>query len=549
MRRFKCIIRVAAFMAVFALLFLHVQELVTPDYNWPGSFDRLGNGVRGLYKEPDNSLQVLWLGTSHVRNAVSPMLIYKDTGIRSYNLSTAAQTIALSRSWLKLALKYQSPKVVFLDVSASFYNKKYSRGSNSEAVWRKVIDSLSWYRFADKFALSRDLAKSSGLGLSSVVDGVLPLFRYHTNYLLDDSAYRRDNVERTALLKGYCQMEYRREMDVDAVDGQRGENAEEGGGKDSARTEKLIAALKYNRSFIEDMAQLCRQKGSELILMKIPVNVDPSEHSSYWDQEKHDLIEQLAAEIGCRFIDLNDEDIGIEWALDTSDIGTHMNSSGAKKISSFFAHWLVDNCGFDTISEDIPAGSWDRQLQLYEWEDQFYALQMEYRLQRYIEMLRDGNYTAFITVLGSAGEYWTQEEQQMLAEATGARFDLVQSHASGEDGVYLLVASNGLSVAEKTDDAKCTAKGRLTDGEEYAVSVKKRASKAEAVVSIGGKDYENKAEGINIVVYANDLHCVIDNVRFDTWKEDVPFRRYLKGTRTQFRRALADYEIANLSGQ
>ena len=65
-----------------------------------------------------NSVDVLFLGTSHVGKGISPMKIYENTGIKSYNLFTSMQGVESSFFLLENALKRQQPKVVFLDVSS-----------------------------------------------------------------------------------------------------------------------------------------------------------------------------------------------------------------------------------------------------------------------------------------------------------------------------------------------------------------------------------------------------------------------------------------------
>ena len=66
---------------VFALIFL----IITP---FLGRF-LLSNENRildGFYYEKENSLDVLFFGSSHMYTGVNPNVIWKNTGITSYNL-------------------------------------------------------------------------------------------------------------------------------------------------------------------------------------------------------------------------------------------------------------------------------------------------------------------------------------------------------------------------------------------------------------------------------------------------------------------------------
>lgn len=536
----KKALQIAAFAVVFLLILLWLQGLVVPPYDWPDSFDRLGDGVRGLYRESDDSLQVLFLGTSHVRNGVSPMLIYRDTGIRSYNLATAAQTTALSWSRLKLALKRQSPKVVLLDASACFYPQKYAEGKKSEATWRKVLDSLSRKRVADRFGMACDMQEMSTAEPDDLLACMLPFFRYHDNYLFTESQPRHDDAERIALLKGYCHMEYRT---ADSVAARIGSEAEaeaeafedpESEAQAAEQTAKLEDRLAYNRTYIERMAALCRENGGELVLMKVPVNLSAAESTSYWDAEKHDMIAELAKELGCRFVDMNFGAIDIDWVMDSSDGGTHLNSSGARKASAFLANWLTENCGLDGRKD----AAWDEQLAVYEWEDRLYRLQMESDPDAYLDLLAEGDYTVFVTVSGSPGKYWSDALQAKLARTTGAQVDLRDAFDEGGKTAYALVTSGGEALSERAHKTRATAKGTLADGTEYRVTAKKSG----AGITIGSMSSSSSAPGMHFVVYSNELHCVFDDVHFYTAQESTPYAHALRSTRTSFRQALAEYE-------
>ena len=135
MSKVKTISRAAAFFLVFALLFIRVQRLVTPNWDWPDYGERMKKAICGVYPEKKNTMDVFWLGTSHMQYGVSPMQVYRATNIRSYNLATAGQPLLLSYHRLKSAFKEQSPKVVILDASACFY----VTSNNGDKRWLKAI--------------------------------------------------------------------------------------------------------------------------------------------------------------------------------------------------------------------------------------------------------------------------------------------------------------------------------------------------------------------------------------------------------------------------
>ena len=64
----------------------------------------------------EGNYDVLFLGTSHMVMGISPMELWNDYGITSYNLGDFGQTTAIDYWVLKNALDYTTPKLVVVDV-------------------------------------------------------------------------------------------------------------------------------------------------------------------------------------------------------------------------------------------------------------------------------------------------------------------------------------------------------------------------------------------------------------------------------------------------
>ena len=93
---------------------------------------------KNFYKLDRDTVDVLFLGSSHCVTSFDPQVLYDEYGITSYNLGSGAQSIMVSYYWLEEALRYQSPKVVVLDTYMLFWyeGQKYfnSTGITPEAV-------------------------------------------------------------------------------------------------------------------------------------------------------------------------------------------------------------------------------------------------------------------------------------------------------------------------------------------------------------------------------------------------------------------------------
>lgn len=94
--------------------------------------------VHSFYSIEENQIDVLFLGSSHGYASVQPNELWHEYGIPSYSMCSHGQSVASSYYLLKEALKYQKPKVVFLETYTFCDNKKH-RG---EAYARMAFDGM-----------------------------------------------------------------------------------------------------------------------------------------------------------------------------------------------------------------------------------------------------------------------------------------------------------------------------------------------------------------------------------------------------------------------
>lgn len=542
MSRLKIAIRIIAFALVFVFLFLKVQDKVTPTWDWPESQERLTRSISGVYQEDRNSVDILWLGTSHMQNGLSPMEIYRDTGLFSYNIATPAQPLQLTYYRLESALKEQSPRVIFLDASG-FFASEYS--NSLEARWLKTLACFPTSRMLEriKIAVSMPKLQTKHTKTEEATAAILPITRFHTNYMLTSDNFVDLHVNLPNIAKGHVIKTWVKPAGngivSDDPENTDADAAVEGSG--SELIEKLKGRMDINYGALEKISQLCKTHGCELILTKVPVYPDTSVTGGIWSKEKHDITREVADKLGVKFLDLNNVDLGIDWTTDTCDGGEHLNEWGAIKASRYYAHWLMNDYGMTPTNDEKRAKAWDAQLAVYDDILSRFNIQLIFDFPAYIDQMDDGDYTLLCAVNGSVGNYWSEDIQKAFAKATGMKKDLYKIQTDNGGGAYVGAFVSGKPLKEFTKEKSCKSKGTLPDGRAFALSSATTNDTKSASIQIEGTEYAAQGRGMCIVVYDNQMHCVIDSKVFNTQNEVFTSARN-SGFFHEFRAGVNEYE-------
>ncbi len=327
--RIRAILAVSVFAAGIWLL----QRLVVPKY--------FGDVTEGAFTaeyyadKPDH--EVLFLGDCEAYENFDPVYLWEHFGINSYIRGSAQQLVWQSYYMLEDALRYETPKVVVMNVLAMKYNDP-----QSEAYNRITLEGMKWGMPKIK-AIQASMTEEENF-----IEYVFPILRYHeriTDLNSDDLKYlfKKEKVSHN----GY----YLR------ADAKSAENVP--GGKELSDYSFGDNAWDY----LKKMADLCDEKGIKLVLVKAP-SLYP-----YWYDEWEEQIEDFAEERGLDYINYLEliEETELDFATDTYDAGLHLNVFGADKITDHLGRFLREKYGLSDRSMEIElATAWDEKLRFYE---------------------------------------------------------------------------------------------------------------------------------------------------------------------------------------
>ncbi len=252
-------------------------------------------------QEPENTVDVLFFGSSLVYCDVAPALIWETSGLTSWVMAGPEQTMPITFYYVREALKTQTPRIIVLEVSSLMF-KKYQNYSKANVASMP----LSLNRLG---AVFQGAEREEWKGL------LFPLFNYHYRW----TEIERKDVEEhlhpgTDRLAGYNLLTNVRPQTPALFSG------------------RAIDPPVYeeNLRFLEKLRDYCDEKGVRLLLYLTP-------SVARTPKELTDRVVQDVEALNMEILDLSDlaEEIGIDNERDWYD-GLHFNLLGAEKFSRWW---------------------------------------------------------------------------------------------------------------------------------------------------------------------------------------------------------------------
>lgn len=287
---------------------------------------------------------ILFIGTSHMGKAISPVKLWDMNGYTSYVLAAAGDGVKRDNAILEMALDYTTPKLVVLD---------------TDQYW--LADELdhqvkNYHRFSDSFPLTATKIMTT-LALyednSVRTELLFPWIIYHNRweelergdfYPVNDSRCFKGGDYDISIVKANLPKKPLIE-----------DNTEELGEEGIQEIEKFI--------------QKCKAENIEVLLVTLPYSAD-NEQRLYGVK-----ISEVASKYGVNYINFNEQEFFVDEETDFSDL-SHLNISGARKMTEYLGSYISENY-------DVP----DRRVEK-EYSDKWnsdYAAYSELVKQKIIE--------------------------------------------------------------------------------------------------------------------------------------------------------------------
>ena len=536
-RLYRILTRGFVFVVVLVLLLAGANSFLQPVWFYENNY----HTYTGFYEEPHNSIETIFVGASMTLFGFSPMEMYEQDGINAYNLASSSQPMMASYFWTKEAYRLHNETLdtVVLDISmlrrlgvSEDYHRALDGMDASSPVYNEVIDALT----------------------DGPVEALLyrfPLFGYHDRWAsIDYTDFVKYGTQPEVFARGYF-MEFSRIFETTAIE-DIPVPAQVLDPDEPADTSFEDEALFYFKKLIE----FCEENNLRLVFCKTP-------SPSNWSSSEHNSIQEIADAYGIDFVDFEFEPLLSELdycvPLDSKDTDKHLNYYGAMKLSKWMSTYLKETCGNRDERNGKFAARLNAQLDQYRNKirnmgEATYATDVTDYLQK---VTSANGFTVLVSVKDDAAANLTaaqrmafsymgltelstiQVSDSYLAVITDGKVEiekLVRHPSWFDKDVESFIDKNGLNQdeaqdiresleavsegeweeEEEIDSTASTYSGVLSDGTNYTVKSAGVVSGNMSSCVIGKAEYSKNSRGINIVVYDNDSHRVVDSTVFDT---------------------------------
>ncbi len=341
----KNYIKVTIFILILLMLIMLLNKLFVPVGTYEGGWYASG-AMQDMYKQEENTIDVLYVGDSNVYAGISPMEIYNLRGITGFSASTPAQDVIGSYYVIKEFFKKQKPKVVMLD-TGEFFTKIENI---TELSKRSEIDFM-------KFGKNKlDVINDNDFEFSNYekLTYIFPILKFHTRYKRLTEFDIRKIIQKSEMsYKGYLY-----DCGVKKYEKKRKESKNAKEENIEPKTQNLEIPEYINKK-IEFLKEFCIQNESELVLIYMPTTDELL-------NKKNEILEQFAKEKEIKYINFNLNTTNpIDWATDTQDAGAHLNIYGSEKVASYIVKFLDENFEIKNKKEDERYKTWNEELEGY----------------------------------------------------------------------------------------------------------------------------------------------------------------------------------------
>ncbi len=304
---FRKFFKTVAFLACLLVLFYLVSCIFA---------FKQDDGIMNMdhfYDLPKDTVDVLLLGSSHIGVNVDPSILWNQRGIAAYNCWGRMQQPWNTYYYLKECLKYQTPKLIVLDVYGMTFSGDYPS-------YDSLVQGTQGLRFS-KDKIENILVSAPEEYRSALLLG-LPASHYRYNEITKEDFqnffWNKDTKIQSVEISGNPVQSFDI-MDISGI----------------TQSEPLAEKCEI---YFRKILDLCKEKDIPMLLLTSPYYLHEQE------QRRFNRIGEIAEEYGYPFLNFNENyhELGLDTHKDYCDL-SHMNMAGIEKYTSYLADYFVSH--------------------------------------------------------------------------------------------------------------------------------------------------------------------------------------------------------------
>jgi hypothetical protein len=322
----KNIILVCIFLVVFKLIDLGIGEILCY-YKYFNQPDMHSLAWDDFYNSKKNSIDVMFLGSSHARFAFDTKVFDKSLSVKTFNLSSSGQTPVVGYYALKEALKYQKPKVLIYET----YWRIIGTNDNITPAYF-VYDYIKGYDTKFEILLNTHNEKNFS---SFLMQALSKTYKYREAFMPAVKNILKGNIIKSMTVANnvkYADFTYYGE-------GFFGSNV-------VASNEKLYKTNSFRNvgpnfeldnkqmEYFKKTIELCQKNNIKVLMVTAPLPTPSMEYiKDYY--KYHNSFMKIANSFGIQYIDYNQENIELnKFKNELFYDSNHLNMKGTEVIDA-----------------------------------------------------------------------------------------------------------------------------------------------------------------------------------------------------------------------
>lgn len=311
-------------IVLFLMLSINLKEIFERKYSYGKNHD---------FYEAEENYEVLFLGNSHVMNAIVPIQLMKDYRISSFSLATPDNTMPMNYWTLINSLDYAEPELIVLDCNGMSFSDKIEDAKYPHDYFDSLPLSVN------KIRMANDLLDNWGWTSENSVSRVEILWNfyiYHSRW----KELSKDDFESQDLFGRGTAYKYEfLPRNIEKINAEKRFN--------SAITNFEFSSNDYGITYLKKIIDECKKNDIEVLLTYLPGN----KYDEIW-QKENKKAQEIADEYDVKYLDVINSDIYDEYTDFYGD-GDHTNYWGARKVTDYIGKYIRNNYNVTYNSSNI----------------------------------------------------------------------------------------------------------------------------------------------------------------------------------------------------